>query len=55
VVADVLARVRIVSLFVVQGSFYSLFHFFDAFNGNFSDDDNNNDILPKPFQGCSQT
>jgi hypothetical protein len=49
--------VRIVSLFVAQGSFYPLF-VFDAFNGNFSDDENNNDnndILPKPFQGCSQT
>jgi len=37
---------------------FILYFIFDAFNGNFSDDDNyddNNDILPKPFQGCSQT
>jgi hypothetical protein len=35
---------------------FALYFIFDAFNGNFSDDDNDNndDILPKPFQEYSQ-
>jgi hypothetical protein len=52
VVADVLARAKIVSLLLFKVAFI-LYFVFDAFNGNFCDDANN-DILPKPFQECSQ-
>jgi hypothetical protein len=34
---------------------FILYFVFDAFNGIFSDDDNDNAILPKPFQGYYQT
>jgi hypothetical protein len=51
VVADVLVRAKIVSLFVVVLASLFFISFFDAFDGNFSDDD----VLPEPFQGCSQT
>jgi hypothetical protein len=50
VVEDVLAHVRIVSLFVAQASLFFI-SIFDAFDGNFSDDD---DVLFRPFQGRSQ-
>jgi hypothetical protein len=33
---------------------FILYFIFDVFNDNFYDD-NNNAILPKPFQRCSQT
>jgi hypothetical protein len=49
VVEDVLARIRIVSLFVAQASLFFI-SIFDAFDGNFSDDD----VLFRPFQGRSQ-
>lgn len=49
VVEDVLARIRIVSLFVAQASLFFI-SIFDAFDGNFSDDD----VLFRPFQWRSQ-
>jgi hypothetical protein len=48
VVEDVLAHVRIVSLFVAQASLFFI-SIFDAFDGNFSD----YDVLFRPFQGHS--